>query len=87
MTIFTDEAFVDAPLLTEWQIVGDPYSQPLLFGCHAFHEGTRVAVGEIVVVDPMLRWVITTHGAYRLAGGGTLASEYAKFGTQKQDHH
>jgi hypothetical protein len=86
MTIFTDDDLSDTPILTEWQIVGDLHSQPQIFGVHQFHEGTRVAVGEVLVVDPMLRWLITPHGGYRLAGGGTLAREFSRFGTEKKDH-
>ena len=86
MTIFSDDDLADTPILTEWQIVGDLLSQPQLFGVHAFHEGTRVAVGEVVIVDPMLRWAITHHGGYRHAGGGTLARQFSRFSTEKQDH-
>lgn len=86
MTIFTEDDLADTPILTEWQIVGDGHSQPQIFDAHAFHEGTRVAVGEVVLVDPMLRWAITPHGGYRLAGGGTLASQFSRFGTERQDH-
>jgi len=86
MTIFTEDDLADTPILTEWQIVGDLHSQPQLFGVHQFHEGTRVAIGEIVIADPMLKWVITPHGGYRLAGGGTLALQFNRFGTEKQDH-
>ncbi len=86
MTIFSDEDLADTPILTEWQIVGTRDWQPRIFGVHAFHEGTRVVVEEVIVADPMLRWVITHSGGYRLAGGGTLAPQYGRFGTQKQDH-
>jgi hypothetical protein len=82
--IFTEEDLADTPILTEWQIVGGPDGRPLLFGVHAFHEGTRVAAAELLVVDPMLRWALTRHGGYRLAGGGTLAVERAKFGTERE---
>jgi hypothetical protein len=86
VTIFTDDDLANTPILTEWQIVGDGHSQPRLFGMHAFHEGTRVAVDEVILVDPMLRWAITPYGGYRLAGGGTLAPQFNRFGTEKQDH-
>jgi hypothetical protein len=86
MTIFTDDDLSDTPILTEWQIVGGLNRQPQLFGMHAFHEGTRVAAAEVVIVDPMLRSVITPHGGYKLAGGGTLAPEFSRFGTEKRDH-
>jgi hypothetical protein len=84
--IFTDEDLCDTPVLAEWQIVGGLRSPPQLFGVHAFHEGTRVTACEIIIADPMLRWVITPHGGYRLAGGGTLAPEFSRFGTEKRDH-
>jgi hypothetical protein len=84
MTIFTDEDLDDTPILSEWQIVGSTDGRPLLFGMHAFHEGTRVAAVELIVVDPMLRWAITAHGGYRLAGGGTPAVEHSKFGTETE---
>jgi len=86
MVIFTDEELQDTPILTDWQIVGGLNRQPQLFGSHAFHDGTRVAVAEMVIVDPTLTWALTPHGGYRLAGGGTLAREYGRFGTEKQDH-
>jgi hypothetical protein len=86
VTIFDDKDLADTPILTQWQIVGGADGRPKLFGAHAFHEGTRVAAAEVVVVDPMLRWVITPHGGYRLAGGGTRAIEHAEFGTQKRNH-
>lgn len=82
--IFTDDDLADTPMLSEWQIVGGSDERPRLFGMHAFHEGTRVAAAEVIVVDPMLRWVLTPHGGYRLAGGGTQAVEHAKFGTERE---
>jgi hypothetical protein len=86
MTIFTDDDLANTPVLTEWQIVGGSNRQPQLFGTHAFHEGTRVTAVEVIIVDPTLNWVLTPHGGYRLAGGGTLADMYARFGTEKRDH-
>ena len=86
MTIFDEDAWQDTPILTEWMIVGGLREGPRLIGRHAFHEGARVAVTEIVVLDPMLRWAITPYGGYRLAGGGTLAEYHAKFGVEKRDH-
>lgn len=86
MVIFTDEELQDTPILTDWQIVGGLNRQPQLFGSHAFHDGTRVAVAEIVIVDPTLTWALTPHGGYRLAGGGTLASKYGRFGMEKLDN-
>jgi hypothetical protein len=86
MTIYLEDDFVDCPHLAEWQIVGGLRMQPQLFGTHAFHEGTRVAVSELIVVDSMLRWVITPYGGCRLGGGGTLAREYSRFGVEKNDH-
>lgn len=83
MTIFTDD-LANTPLLCQWQIVGGIDGRPLLFGTHAFHEGTRVAAVELLVVDPMLRWAITPHGGYRLAGGGTPAVERSEFGTAQE---
>jgi hypothetical protein len=83
MTIFTDDDFADTPALTEWQIVAGTDGRPLLFGVHAFHEGTRVAAVELVLADPMLRWAITPHGGYRL-GTGTSALEHARFGTERR---
>jgi hypothetical protein len=84
MTIFTDDDLSDTPILTQWQIVGGLDGRPRLFGTHAFHEGTRIAAVELLVVDPMLRWAVTTLGGYRLAGGGTAAVEHAKFGTERE---
>ena len=86
MVIFNDEDLADCPVLSEWQIVGDLRQQPQIFGTHAFHEGRRTAVAEIVIADPLLRWVTTPYGAYRLGGGGTLGRECARFGVEKLDH-
>jgi len=86
MTIFTEEDLADAPLLVNWTIqTGVRGGPPMLAGMHAFHEGSRLALDEVLAVDTLLRWVMTTRGGYRLAGSGTFGPLEARYGTEKKD--
>jgi len=83
--IYTEEDLADAPLLVNWSLQqGARGGPPMLVGLHAFHEGSRIALDEVIVVDTMLRWVMTTRGGYRLSGPGTFGPEEAKYGTEKK---
>lgn len=86
MPLFMDQDLANTPIMTEWQIVGGANHQPQLFGTHAFHEDTCIAVAEIVVVDPALRWLLALHGGYRFGGGRALARQYARLCTEKRDY-
>jgi hypothetical protein len=85
VTIFLDRAFDDCPLLIQWQIVGGRGKRPRLVGLHSFHEGTRATCEDLLVLDPMMCWAITTKGGYRLGGWGTDAYEWAKYGIEKRN--
>ena len=67
MTIFSEDDLAEVPVLQRWSIFVGEQGRPFVTGQHAFHEGVRTAIDEVLVVDPLLRWVVTNHGGYRLA--------------------
>ena len=83
MTIFNDIDVDDCPFLHRWTITTGEGGYPIITGQHTFHEGVRTAVDEVYVVDPLLRWVITNHGGYRLAGARRV-QEVAEYGINRR---
>lgn len=83
MTLFSDEDLHDCPVLTHWSIFVGEQGHAFVTGRHAFHEGVRTAIDEVHVVDPLLRWVITNHGGYRLAAF-VRAPELAEYGVNRR---
>ena len=83
MTIFSEEDLMDTPILRRWSIFVGEQGRPFVTGQHAFHEGVRTAIDKVLVVDPLLRWVITNHGGYRLAAS-LLAPEFAEYGVNRR---
>jgi len=83
MTIFDDIDVTDCPFLHRWTITGGEDGYPIITGQHAFHEGVRTAIDEVYVIDPLLRWVITGHGGYRLTGA-RRALEIAEYGVNRR---
>jgi hypothetical protein len=62
MTIFSEDDLAEAPVLQRWSIFVGEQGRPFVTGQHSFHEGVRTAIDEVLVVDPLLRWVVTNHG-------------------------
>jgi hypothetical protein len=86
--MFMVEDFVDTPLLTNWAIVqGKKGGPPIINGSHSFHEGQRIVAAEVLAADVMLRWILTDHGGYRLAGYGTGANELSAWPRDKAEGH
>lgn len=84
--IYTEQDLADCPLLVNWTIqAGARGGPPMLAGMHAFHEGQRLALDEVLAVDTMLRWAMTMRGGYRLSGPGTWGPAEAGYGTEKKD--
>ena len=83
MTLFTENDFEDCPVLHRWSIIAGDGGYPFITGQHSFHEGIRTAIDEVYIIDPLLRWVITNHGGYRLAGS-RRAIEIAEYGVNRQ---
>ena len=84
MTIFSEDDLADAPVLQRWSIFVGEQGRPFVTGQHAFHEGVRTAIDEVLVVDPLLRWVITDHGGYRLAAS-LRAPELVEYGVNRRN--
>jgi hypothetical protein len=63
----------DSPFLRRWTISIGEDGYPIVTRQHSFHESIATAVDEVYIVDPLLRWVITNHGGYRLAAPAALA--------------
>ena len=57
----------------------------MLCGMHAFREGLRLAMDEVLAVDTLLRWAMTTRGGYGLTGPRTWGPIEAQYGTEKTD--
>jgi hypothetical protein len=84
MTIFDDMDVSDCPFLHRWTITAGDGGWPVITGQHSFHEGVRTCIDEVYVIDPLLRWVITNHGGYRLTGA-RRAQEIAEYGLGRKD--
>ena len=83
MTIFSEDDLTDAPVLQRWSIFVGEQGWPFITGQHPFHEGVRTAIDEVLVVDPLLRWVVTKHGSYRLAAS-LHSPELAAYGVNRK---
>ncbi len=83
MTIFSEDDLAEVPVLQRWSIFVGEQGRPFVTGQHAFHEGVRTAIDEVLVVDPLLRWVVTNHGGYRLAAS-LRAPELAEYGVNRK---
>ena len=83
MTIFSGDDLADAPVLQRWSIFVGDQGRPFVTGQHPFHEGARTAIDEVLVVGPLLRWVVTNHGGYRLAAS-LHAPELAEYGVNRR---
>ena len=49
MTIFSEEDLMDTPVLQRWSIFVGEQGRPFVTGQHAFHEGVRTAIDEVLV--------------------------------------
>jgi hypothetical protein len=83
MTIFNDIDVTDCPFLHRWTMTTGDGIWPIITGQWVFHEGVRTCIDEVYLVDPMLRWVITAHGGYRLTGS-RRAAEVAEYGINRK---
>ncbi len=83
MTIFDDMDVTDCPFLHRWTITTGDGGHPIITGQYSFHEGIATCIDEVFVIDPMLRWVIGSHGGFRLTGA-RRAAEVAEYGVNRK---